>query len=98
MPRYTRQAILKAMKSRERVIERKIKRERQTLHRMRNKSMHVRLNSGLGPRIGYFTDHLNEIGFAIALMEGRVDIDTYPHCGVDDETSNLIQAVCDSAR
>lgn len=96
--KYTRSAILDAMKARQQEMKNKIAKENSKLHRMRNKSQRVRLASNLGPRIGYFRDHLYELGFAISLLEGRADIETYPTDGITDETSNLIEKLCDMTR
>ena len=69
--------ILELLLEREKALKKRIKKERLSYSRLVHKSRRVRLNSPLGPRIGFFTDRLQELQNVIRLMQGTSTADEF---------------------
>lgn len=84
------------LKRRAKLLRKRIKDERASLARMKHKSRHVRLGSGLGPRIGYFTDKLHELELTIRLLEGKIDAKEFITHGNGDDFDGFITGLMKS--
>lgn len=84
--------LLSCLKRRERALKRRIKNERTAFQRLRHKSRAVRLSSPVRPRIGFFTDHLQELQIVIALVEGNMTEDKFVRYQNGDELDAMATA------
>lgn len=89
---------LDILKKRATLLRKRIKDEKQSLNRLKHKSRNVRLASGLGPRIGYFTDKLNELESAIKLLEGKIKPKEYIILGNGDEYDRFVTGLMKSIK
>ena len=67
-----KEKIINTLKIRRKNLRKRIKEENQSLERLRYKSRHVRQNSGIGPRIGWYTDRMQELDLVIQYLDGRI--------------------------
>lgn len=70
-------SLLLALRERESGLKKRIQKERNAYRRLAHKSQRVRLNSPIGPRIGFFTDRLQELQTVICFVEGGISKDEF---------------------
>ena len=68
---------IKIMERRARALRKRIKSDRAKLHGLRFKSQRIRQGSPLAPRIGFFTDRLQELECCISLLKGKMSEESF---------------------
>ena len=81
--------LLDVLQEREERLKNRIQKERRSLKKMSHKSQRVRINSCLGSRIGFFTDHLQELQLIISLVQGDITGEKFVVSGNGDRLDRI---------
>jgi len=87
--------VLQILKERERGLKSRIARDRTEIKKLRYKSRRIRLCSPLNPRIGWFTDRLQELQLVVKLIEGEISSEDFIIHKNGDKLDKLITLYSD---
>ncbi len=93
MTELSKDEILTLLKKRERSLKKRIKKERESLNALRHKSRRIRLSSAIGPRVGYFTDKLQELQNTIQLLTSAKTKEEFLTSQNGDELDTLLSVL-----
>jgi len=85
--------IIKVLKKRRHGLRARIKHERASYSKLRHKSRRIRLASPIGPRIGFFTDRLQELEIVIELIEGKITAKDFIMKQNGDRTDEIVMTI-----
>lgn len=86
-------SLLPILKEREKRLKSRIAKEKKSLHGLRHKSRTVRMASRISPRIGFFTDRLQELQTVIWFVEGKLSMEEFLTKQNGDEIDRLCGGV-----